>query len=175
MTRPPRRRLARRLLAAHVYGHVDDAVALPEGSLLPAQAAIEGPQANELGALDGLLLLLAEWQREATQLRPATVWAKYMEAQLDALFRVAPQDAAGNEALGVLRGLVRDLADVPGLAGMDPELDYAVIREVLQAGLQAPGGHPEDCLRVLAASVGVCRTEGSRADSKPSFRHRHSV
>ncbi|MEO5962271.1 MAG: exodeoxyribonuclease V subunit gamma [Thermomonas sp.] len=148
-----------RLLAAHVFGHADDAVALPEGALLPAQAAIEGPQANELGALDGLLLLLAEWQREATQLRSATVWAKYMEAQLDALFRVAPQDAAGNEALGVLRGLVRDLADVPGLAGMDPELDYAVIREVLQAGLQAVPARQ----RFLSGSMTVCGMVPQRA------------
>jgi exodeoxyribonuclease V gamma subunit len=148
-----------RLLAAHVFGHVDDVVALPEGSLLPAEAAVEGPQAGELGALDSLLALLAEWQRDATQPRLASAWAKRMEVQLDALFRVPLQDAAGNEALGVLRGLVRDVADVPGKAGVDPELDYAVVREVLQEGLQAVSARQ----RFLSGSMTVCGMVPQRA------------
>ncbi|MDI1252298.1 exodeoxyribonuclease V subunit gamma [Thermomonas sp.] len=148
-----------RLLAAHVFGHVDDAVALPEGSVLPAEAAIEGPQAGELGALDSLLALLAEWQRDATQPRLASAWAKRMEVQLDALFRVSLQDAAGNEALGVLRGLVRDVADVPGKAGVDPQLDYAVVREVLQEGLQAVPARQ----RFLSGSMVVCGMVPQRA------------
>ncbi|MGV8923112.1 MAG: exodeoxyribonuclease V subunit gamma [Thermomonas sp.] len=149
-----------RLLAAHVFGHVDDAVLLPEGdSLLPAEAAIEGPQAGELGALDGLLTLLAEWQRDAIQPRPASAWAKRMEVHLDALFRVPLQDAAGNEALGVLRGLVRDVADIPGKAGVDPELDYAVVREVLQEGLQAVPARQ----RFLSGSMTVCGMVPQRA------------
>ena len=149
-----------RLLAAHVFGHVDNAVLLPDGgSLLPAEAAIEGPQAVELGALDGLLTLLAEWQRDAIQPRPASAWAKRMEVHLDALFRVPLQDAAGNEALGVLRGLVRDVADVPGKAGVDPELDYAVVREVLQEGLQAVPARQ----RFLSGSMTVCGMVPQRA------------
>ncbi|MDQ3159907.1 MAG: exodeoxyribonuclease V subunit gamma, partial [Pseudomonadota bacterium] len=149
-----------RLLAAHVFGYVDDAVLLPDGdSLMPAEAAIEGPQASELGALDSLLTLLAEWQRDATQPRLASAWAKRMEAHLDALFRVPLQDAAGNEALGVLRGLVRDVADVPGKAGVDPELDYAVVREVLQEGLQAVPARQ----RFLSGSMTVCGMVPQRA------------
>ena len=148
-----------RLLAAHVFGPVDDAVVLPEGSLLPAEAAIEGPQASELGALDALLALLAEWQRDATQPRLASAWARRMELQLDALFRVTPQDAAGNEALGVVRGLVRELADLPGKAGMDPELDYAVVRELLQQGLQALPARQ----RFLSGSMTVCGMVPQRA------------
>ncbi len=149
-----------RLLAAHVFGQVDDAVQLPEGdALLPAEAAIEGPQASELGALDGLLTLLAEWQRDALQPRLASTWAKRMEVHLDALFRVPLQDAAGNEALGVLRSLVRDVADVPGRAGVDPELDYAVIREVLQQGLQAVPARQ----RFLSGSMTVCGMVPQRA------------
>ncbi len=149
-----------RLLAAHVFGHVDDAVLMPEGnSLLPAEAAIEGPQADQLGALDGLLTLLAEWQRDATQPRLASAWAKRMEVHLDALFRVPLQDAAGNEALGVLRGLVRDVADVPGKAGVDPELDYAVVRDVLQEGLQAVPARQ----RFLSGSMTVCGMVPQRA------------
>ncbi len=148
-----------RLLAAHVFGHTDDAVVLPEGALLPAQAAIEGPQAVELGALDGLLALLAEWQRDATLSRAASAWAKRMEAQLDALFRVNLQDVAGNEALGVLRGLVRDIADIPAKAGVDPELDYAVVREVVQEGLQAVPARQ----RFLSGSMTVCGMVPQRA------------
>jgi len=143
-----------RLLAAHVFGHVDDAVALPEGSLLPAEAAIEGPQAGELGALDALLTLLAEWQRDATQPRLASAWARRMEVQLDALFRVPPQDIAGNEALGVVRSLVRELADVPAKAGMDPELDYAVVRELLQQGLVPQRAIPFRVIAVLGLDEG---------------------
>ena len=149
-----------RLLGAHVFGHVDDAVSLPDGgSLLPAEAAIEGPQASELGALDGLLTVLAEWQRDAIKPRPASAWAKRMEVHLDALFRVPLQDAAGNEALGVLRGLVRDVTDVPGKAGVDPELDYAVVREVLQEGLQAVPARQ----RFLSGSMTVCGMVPQRA------------
>lgn len=148
-----------RLLAAHVFGQVDDAVAMPEGSLLPAEAAIEGPLAGELGALDALLALLAEWQRDATQARPASAWARRMELQLDALFRVPPQDAAGNEALGVVRSLVRELADMPAKAGMDPELDYAVVRELLQQGLQAIPARQ----RFLSGSMTVCGMVPQRA------------
>lgn len=149
-----------RLLAAHVFGHVEDAVLLPEGdTLLPADAAIEGPQASEFGALDSLLTLLAEWQRDAIQPRAASAWAKRMEVHLDALFRVPLQDAAGNEALGVLRGLVRDVADVPGKAGVDPELDYAVVREVLQEGLQAVPARQ----RFLSGSMTVCGMVPQRA------------
>ena len=148
-----------RLLAAHVFGHVDDAVALPQGALLPAEAAVEGPQAGELGALDALLLLLAEWQRDAIQPRPASAWARRMELQLDALFRVPPQDAAGNEALGVVRSLVRELADAPAEAGMDPELDYAVVRELLQQGLQAVPARQ----RFLSGSMTVCGMVPQRA------------
>ena len=149
-----------RLLAAHVFGHVDDAVLLPDGgSMLPAEAAIEGPQASELGALDGVLTLLAEWQRDATQPRLASAWAKRMEVHLDALFRVTLQDAAGNEALGVLRGLVRDVSDVPAKAGVDPELEYAVVREVLQEGLQAVPARQ----RFLSGSMTVCGMVPQRA------------
>ncbi len=152
-----------RLLAAHVFGDIADAdadmVALPQGSLLPAQAAIEGPQAAELGALDALLTLLAEWQLDVTQPRLASAWAKRMEAQLEALFRVAPQDAAGNEALGVLRGLVRDLVDAPAKADMDPQLDYAVVRELLQQGLQAEPARQ----RFLSGSMTVCGMVPQRA------------
>lgn len=149
-----------RLLAAHVFGHVDDAVLLPEGdSLLPAEVAIEGPQASELGALDSVLALLAEWQRDAIQPRLASAWAKRMEVHLDALFRVPLQDAAGNEALGVLRGLVRDVADGPGKAGVDPELDYAVVREVLREGLQAVPARQ----RFLSGSMTVCGMVPQRA------------
>lgn len=148
-----------RLLAAHVFGPVDDSVALPDGSLLPAEAGIEGPQAVELGALDGVLALLAEWQRDATQPRLASAWAKRMELQLDALFRVPPQDAAGSEALGVLRGLVRDLADLPAKADSDPELDYAVVRELLHQGLQAVPARQ----RFLSGSMTVCGMVPQRA------------
>jgi exodeoxyribonuclease V gamma subunit len=148
-----------RLLAAHVFGRVDDAVALPEGSLLPAEAAIEGPQAGELGALDALLALLAEWQRDAIQARPASAWARHMEVQLDALFRVPPQDVAGNEALGVLRSLVRELADMPANAGLDPLLEYAVVRELLQQGLQAVPARQ----RFLSGSMTVCGMVPQRA------------
>ena len=148
-----------RLLAAHVFGHADDAVALPEGPILPAEAAVEGPQAAELGALDALLGWIAEWQLDAARPRPASAWAKRLEAQLDALFRVSPRDAAGNEALGVLRSLVRDLADAPGLAGIDPELDYGVVRELLQQGLQAVPARQ----RFLSGSMTVCGMVPQRA------------
>ncbi|MEO6154899.1 MAG: exodeoxyribonuclease V subunit gamma, partial [Thermomonas sp.] len=149
-----------RLLAAHVFGPVDDAVLLPGGSsLLPAEAAIEGPQASELGALDSLLTLLAEWQRDATQPRLASAWAKRLELQLDALLRVPQQDAPGNEALGVLRSLVRDIADMPAKAGQDPQLEFAVIRDVLQEGLQAVPARQ----RFLSGSMTVCGMVPQRA------------
>ena len=127
-----------RLLAAHVFGDVGGrAVPLDAQAIVPAAAAVEGPQAGDLGALDVLLRTLQDWRESARKPRPASAWARALGRLVEALFFVPQADAAAREALDVLRGLVAQLAEQPQQAGHDPQLEYAVVAEMLGAQLQA--------------------------------------
>ena len=124
-----------RLVAGYVMG--EEAVAtLPDGELAPVAGAY-GPQAAALGALDRLLQELAALRRDAAQPRSATAWATRLEQLLDALFRVDARDSAGREALALLRRMIRATVAEAQDSGLDPELDFAVVREVLRERLAA--------------------------------------
>ncbi|HET6805819.1 MAG TPA: exodeoxyribonuclease V subunit gamma [Frateuria sp.] len=146
-----------RLVAGYVMG--EDAVAtLPDGELSPVAGA-HGPQAAALGALDRLLQELAALHRDASQVRTAAAWATRLEGLLDALFRVDAGDHAGREALGLLRRMIRATVAETQDSGLDPALDFTVVREVLRERLAAT---PER-QRFLLGGITFCGMVPQRA------------
>ena len=146
-----------RLLAGYVMGE-DSVAALPDGELWPVPGA-HGPQAAALGALDRLLQELAALHRDAAQPRTAAAWATRLEQLLDSLFRVDAGDPAGREALGLLRRLIRATAVETQDSGLDPQLDFTVVREVLRERLAAA---PER-QRFLLGGITFCGMVPQRA------------
>lgn len=130
-----------RLLAGYVLGAgVDagggedqDVVGLPDGTRLAPLAGAHGPQAELLGQLDRLLVELGEACRDGARPRRASEWSQRLEQRIERLFRVEPDDSGGRDALARLLDFVRAIAAEPADAGLDPELDFAVVRELLLA------------------------------------------
>lgn len=131
-----------RMLAGYLVGALDEggdagfaALELAHGPPVAPLAGVHGPQAALLGQLDRLLLELAEAARDAAGPRRASEWAARLTARIDALLAPAPGDAEGREAMAALRQFVDALASEPAAAGLDPELDFSVVREILLAQL----------------------------------------
>ncbi|WP_049623710.1 exodeoxyribonuclease V subunit gamma [Frateuria defendens] len=148
-----------RLLAGYVMGGDGGAAwALPDGELAPVPG-VHGPQAALLGALDRLLLELAALQRDAAQPRTASAWATRLEQLLDALFRVDPHERAAVEALSLLRRLIAATALETAESGLDPLLDFRVVREALRERLAASSERQ----RFLVGGVTFCGMVPQRA------------
>jgi exodeoxyribonuclease V gamma subunit len=151
-----------RLLAGYVMGDASagqgGAWSLPDGELWPVEG-VHGPQAQVLGALDRLLLELAALQRDAAQPRTASAWAARLEQLLDALFRIDPRDGQAVEALSLLRRFIQATAAETADCGLDPLLDFAVVRDVLRERLAAT---PER-QRFLLGGVTFCGMVPQRA------------
>lgn len=148
-----------RLLAGYVLGgEGGDAWALPDGEIAPVEG-VHGPQAAILGALDRLLLELSALHREAQQPRSASAWGARLENLLDALFRVDQRDRAAVEAQALLRRFIQATALETAASGLDPQLDFAVVREVLNERLAAA---PER-QRFLIGGVTFCGMVPQRA------------
>ena len=151
-----------RLLAGYAMG--DDAAgqgeawSLPDGELWPVEG-VHGPQAQVLGALDRLLLELAALQRDAAQPRTASAWATRLEQLLDALFRIDARDGQAVEALALLRRFIQATAAETADCGLDPLLDFVVVRDVLRERLAAA---PER-QRFLLGGVTFCGMVPQRA------------
>lgn len=155
-----------RLLAGYAMGDAgsDESAepgapwSLPDGELWPVEG-VHGPQAALLGALDRLLLELAALHRDVAQPRTASAWADRLEHVLDALFRVDPRDGDAVEALSLLRRFIAATAVETGDCGLDPLLDFAVVRDVLRERLAAA---PER-QRFLLGGVTFCGMVPQRA------------
>ncbi|MGN6282453.1 exodeoxyribonuclease V subunit gamma [Frateuria sp.] len=151
-----------RLLAGYAMG--DDAAGqgeawrLPDGELWPVEG-VHGPQAQVLGALDRLLLELAALQRDATQPRTASAWSARLEQLLDTLFRIDTRDGQAVEALSLLRRFIQATAAETADCGLDPQLDFTVVRDVLRERLAAA---PER-QRFLLGGVTFCGMVPQRA------------
>lgn len=151
-----------RMLAGYVFGTGGgelSAVALPDGGAVVPVGGVHGPQAALLGALDRLLLELREICADGARRLRAKDWAARLEQRIDALFLVEPGDHDGREALGTLLQFVRGIADEPGEGGLDPELDFSVVREILRSRLD---GVPER-QRFLLGGVTFCGMVPQRA------------
>ncbi|UGB38405.1 exodeoxyribonuclease V subunit gamma [Frateuria soli] len=151
-----------RLLAGYAMGSdaagQGEAWNLPDGELWPVEG-VHGPQAQVLGALDRLLLELAALQRDALQPRSASAWAARLEQSLDALFRIDARDSQAVEALSLLRRFIHATAAETADCGLDPMLDFAVVRDVLRERLAAA---PER-QRFLLGGVTFCGMVPQRA------------
>lgn len=153
-----------RMLASYVYGadvEGEDSVGvrLPDGSEVAPMAGLDGPQASVLGALDALLVEVAVFCEAARTPRPASEWAARLERLLDTCFRLAADDSRGRDARALLLGMIRAVASEPADAGLDPELDYAVVRDVLRERLSAASERQ----RFLLGGVTFCGMVPQRA------------
>ncbi|HEX5304487.1 MAG TPA: exodeoxyribonuclease V subunit gamma, partial [Dyella sp.] len=150
-----------RLLAGYVLGDADTGEhgwALPDGELWPVEG-VHGPQAAILGALDRVLLALAELHRDASEPRTASAWATRLERLLDTLFRIDPRDRDAVEALSLLRRFLQATKVETADCGLDPLLEFSVVREVLRERLAAA---PER-QRFLLGGVTFCGMVPQRA------------
>ncbi len=150
-----------RLLAGYVFGHDDEVrvVTLPDGTQIAPLGGAQGPDADLLGVLDHLLVLLGEACADGGLTLPASAWAERLEQRIEALFRIAPDDAQGRDAWATLLQAVRALASEPGDSGLDPQLGFDVVRECLLAQLD---GVPER-QRFLLGGVTFCGMVPQRA------------
>ncbi|MEO8670241.1 MAG: exodeoxyribonuclease V subunit gamma [Tahibacter sp.] len=152
-----------RMLAGYVMGVADDetvvALKLPDGTELAPLAGISGPQASLLGSLDSILVELAAWFELTGRAHRASVWAEQLERRFDALFLINPSQRDAREAKAVLLRFVRALASEPADSGLDPELEFSVVRELLLARLS---GVPER-QRFLMGGVTFCGMVPQRA------------
>lgn len=152
-----------RMLAGYVLGDEGmhergEGWTLPDGELWPVEG-VHGPQAAVLGALDRLLLALAELHRDAAAPRTASAWATRLEALLDALFRIDPRDHDAVEALSLLRRFLQATKLETADCGLDPLLEFSVVREVLRERLAAA---PER-QRFLLGGITFCGMVPQRA------------
>ena len=126
-----------RLLAGYVFGDTEPVFDLADGSRIAPVEGVRGPQAATVGALDALLVELQAWCDLAAAPRRAGEWAQALEARVDALLRIDPTDARAREARALLLRFIRALATEPGESGLDPLLDFAIVRDVLLRRLDA--------------------------------------
>ena len=122
-----------RMLAGYVLGHSDEAriVHLGEGDAVAPLAGIEGPQAEALGALDALLVELREWCVGAQRRRRASAWVEWLQARIDGMLRIDRSEAGEREALAQVQEMLRTIRAEPEDAGLDPEIEFALVCDIL--------------------------------------------
>ncbi len=149
-----------RLLAGYVFGaDGDEALDLPDGQRVVPVDGVHGPQAALLGALDRLLVELREASADGDTPRHASEWAERFEQRIAALFLIPLADTEGRSALATLLQFVRSIADEPADSGLDPLLDFSVVRELLLSRLD---GVPER-QRFLLGGITFCGMVPQRA------------
>ncbi|PRH81683.1 exodeoxyribonuclease V subunit gamma [Arenimonas caeni] len=148
-----------RLIASHVHGEDDPASVLDVGGERIAPVPGVAGAGVVLGALDHALAQIAQLRADAARPRPASAWAARLESLLDALFQPDPADDGARDALDTLRAALRALATEPAEAGLDPPLDFAIVRAWVEERLAAV---PER-QRFLAGGMTVCGMVPQRA------------
>jgi exodeoxyribonuclease V gamma subunit len=145
-----------RMMAGYLLGQVAPDTLLD--GILPA-APVSGPDVECLGALYGLLQVLHEWRRVANEMHPLAYWAQQLRVWFERLFSVDPLDERARDAFDAVLKLTAGLAEQARDAGMDTEVNWAVVREVLVQGLD---GIPER-QAFLAGGVTFCGMVPQRA------------
>lgn len=152
-----------RMLAGYVMGQPDGkevaAVTLGDGIELSPLDGIHGPQSALVGALDRFLVELSDWCADGQSSLRASVWVERLEKRFESMFLVDPMDSEAREAKAFLLRFIRALASEPQESGLDPELDFSVVREILLARLDAV---PER-QRFLMGGVTFCGMVPQRA------------
>ncbi len=151
-----------RMLTGYVMGDRGDdeaIVQLGEDTLIAPVQGIHGPQAALLGKLDRVLIELATWCRESFQTRRASEWAALLEQRFEAMFQIDPTDPEARDARSQLLGFVRAIATEPAVSGLDPVLEFSVVRDVLLGNLAAVS----DRQAFLIGGMTVCGMVPQRA------------
>jgi exodeoxyribonuclease V gamma subunit len=130
-----------RLLAGYLYGDdqaapgTSDAAATQVGSW-PVDG-VRGVEAEALGALDQLLGELDALARLAAAPRSLGQWCATLHGLIDRLLLIDPRDTSEREAHLRLVQQIEALRSGAETAGVDPELSFALLRELLQEQLDA--------------------------------------
>jgi len=112
-----------------------------------------------VGALERLLQCVQSLVDLSGETHNASAWADRIDRQLDALFKIDPWDKDAREAWDALRRFVRAIETEPQAAGLDPELQFNVVRDLLVDGI---GAVPER-QRFLMGGVTICGMVPQRA------------
>ncbi|MEO8010773.1 MAG: exodeoxyribonuclease V subunit gamma, partial [Dokdonella sp.] len=130
-----------RMLAGYVMGQPDGgeihAVTLADGIELAPLGGIHGPQSVLVGALDRLLVELAEWCADGHARLKTSVWAERLERRFESMFLIDAMDSEARDAKASVLRFIRTLASEPLESGLDPELEFSVVREILLGRLGA--------------------------------------
>lgn len=120
---------------------------------------VHGPDAACLGPLAELLDLLRAWRDAASRPRSLRHWSERLAEWCARLFRADPDDPEEREAIAAIDKLVAALTLDAGHAGVDPVVEWPVVREVLRQGLE---GIPERQV-FLAGGITFCGMVPQRA------------
>lgn len=125
------RMLAGYLMSDAPQADRERAFTLADGTELVPVTGVTGPGAEALGALDRLLLELQAWHQLTTAAFKASVWAVELQGRLDAIFRVDPMREDEGSALVALKQMIATIHTEAERAEEDPELHFAVVRDLL--------------------------------------------
>jgi len=114
-------------------------------------AAVEGTNANVLGAMLRIVDVLATLLRAQRQSHAPQQWQKLYNNAFAQLFD-ADDDRDATRALERVRTALADFADETAQAGMDDEIDWRCVRDELSARL----AEPERAFRFFGGGVTVC-------------------
>jgi exodeoxyribonuclease V gamma subunit len=125
-----------RMIAGYVMSDVAiadmaQAFTLADQTMLLPITGIQGPSAQAIGALDGLLIEIQAWCDLGASARVATEWAALLDQRLDALFLVNKMDAEAREAWLAIKRIVRELETETASANENPILHFSVVRDLL--------------------------------------------
>ena len=151
-----------RMLTGYIMGDGGDEdaiVTLENDREIAPLTGIHGPQAALLGTLDRLLVELATWCDEAPQSRRASSWATLLEQRWECMFQIDASDRDACNARSELLGFIRAIASEPSDSGLDPVLDFSVVRDVLLGKL----GAVSDRQAFLIGGMTVCGMVPQRA------------
>ncbi|HBK57499.1 MAG TPA: exodeoxyribonuclease V subunit gamma [Xanthomonadales bacterium] len=152
-----------RLLASHAVGALGDErvdlLSLPDAAVLATIPGIDGPRADLLGRFELLLREVSAVVEGSRMARPASHWVSLWLAHLDALFAIDPHDSVAVDAWRVLRSALAALADETASQGLDPVLEFSVVRDVwLERLASVP-----DRQHFLLGAITVCGMVPQRA------------
>ena len=146
-----------RMAAGFILGH-EGPDTLLDGDILPADP-VTGPDVECLGALSSLLEVLRDWRGKVQQSCTLAQWSQQLRIWFERLFLIDPTDDGEREALAAVMKMAARLGDESRDAGVAPEVDWSVVREVLKQGLD---GIPER-QAFLAGGITFCGMVPQRA------------
>src|SRR5690606_16877501 len=122
-----------RLLLGYAQGDALDMI----GGEVP-EPNVEGGAAQALGQLARFVTELDRTRRGQTVARSASLWKRWLNGRLDAMFDTESGDSAEIAALGQLREIIATLDAAAGQWLNEEALPFEVVREALGEALDDP-------------------------------------